>query len=55
LRPLFPAKPEPPLRGGAIIIGDDLRRKPWQTISKAAEPITQLNLAISRHASPRGG
>jgi hypothetical protein len=24
LRPLFPVKPEPPLRGGAIIIGDEI-------------------------------
>jgi hypothetical protein len=24
LRSLFPAKPEPPLRGGAIIIGDEI-------------------------------
>jgi hypothetical protein len=24
LRPLFPSKPEPPLRGGAIIIGDEI-------------------------------
>jgi len=26
LRPLFPVKPEPPVRGGAIVIGNDLVR-----------------------------
>jgi len=26
VRPLFPVKPEPPLRGGAIVIEDDLAR-----------------------------
>ena len=32
LRPLFPVKPEPPIRGGAIIIGNDLLRDlPEQT------------------------
>ena len=24
LRPLFPVKPEPPLRGGAIVIGEEI-------------------------------
>jgi hypothetical protein len=32
-----------------------LPRKSFSTISKAAEPITQPNLAISGHASPRAG
>ena len=27
-RPLFPVKPEPPLSGGAIVIGDDLIQNP---------------------------
>jgi hypothetical protein len=28
VRPLFPVKPEPPLSGSAIVIGDDLMQNP---------------------------
>jgi len=30
LRPLFPVKPEPPLRGGVIVIGDEIIQRSFK-------------------------
>jgi len=39
VRPLFPVKPEPPLSGGAIVIGDDLIQNPSKKFSAYHIPI----------------
>ena len=52
LRPLFPAKPEPPLRGGAIIIGDEISARRNHFVNRLVLPNTEMKVAIYSGKTP---